>query len=147
MRLFISNVRKNSQKYFQKMNSNAQIDLVSRARAGGCPLWPQVGVMLSLRINRGGGRNLNASRSSRQQPQPHRNPVLRELVAMDTLPRVPASQPPSPCAAPRVCSYMCESRGKGCGLTDSWASAPRRAQAGGKAPEAIPSLERSLGFV
>lgn len=73
--------------------------------------------MLLLPINRGGGRNLSASRSSRQQPRPHGNPVLREPVAMDTLPRVPACQPPSPRAAPRVCSHMRESWGR-----EGWAS-------------------------
>lgn len=58
---------------------------------------------------------------------------------MDTLPRVPVCQPPSPDAVPRVCFYMCESWGRAEWLTDSWAPAPRRAQAGGKAPEAVPS--------
>lgn len=53
-----------------------------------------------------------ASCSSRQQSRPHGNPVLRELVAVDTLPRVPACQPPSPRAVPRVYSYRRVSRGR-----------------------------------
>ena len=73
---------------------------------------PGGGVLLSPPRNRGQGGNLNASRSGQQQPQPHGDPVLRELVAMDTLPRVPACQPPSHGAAPRVCSSTQESCGR-----------------------------------
>lgn len=106
--------------------------------------WPGAGVMLLLPIHRGGGGNLNASRSSQQQPRPHGNPVLRELVAMDTLPRVPACQPPSPSQPPEsapACVSPRGGRGQG-GLADSWAPAPGRAQAGGQAPETAPSAGR-----
>lgn len=69
-------------------------------------------MLLSPPRNRGLGRNLDASPSTQQHPRPHGNPVLRELVAMDTLPRVPACQPPSHGAAPGVCSHTRESWGR-----------------------------------
>lgn len=58
----------------------------------------------------------------------------------------PAS-PQAPMQSPEstlTCVHPGGGRG---GLTDSWAPAPRHAQAGDKAPEAVPSLGRCPGFV
>lgn len=102
--------------------------------------------MLLLPINRGGGGNLSASRSSRQQPRPHGNPVLREPVAMDTLPRVPACQPPSPRAAPRVCSHMHESWGREGWVSRQLGPCPKACPGRGQGPRGCASAGEVPGL-
>lgn len=58
----------------------------------------------------------------------------------------PAS-PQAPVQPPESALTRVSPGGERGGRADSWAPAPRRAQAGGKAPEAMPLLGRCPGFV
>lgn len=87
--------------------------------------------MLLLPINRGGGRNLSASRSSRQQPSAPQEPSPQRAGCYGYLPRVPACQPPSPVQPPESALTRMSPGEEG------WASrqlgpCPRRAQAGAR---------------